>query len=41
MDRQDLGAIARRIIDSIAYMVLGTADWATLGIPCILFFGEI
>jgi uncharacterized protein YhbP (UPF0306 family) len=26
MDEQDLGAIARRIIDSILYMVLGTAD---------------
>jgi hypothetical protein len=26
MDRQELGVVAREIIDSIAYMVLGTAD---------------
>jgi hypothetical protein len=28
MDQQDLGTIARTIIDSIVYMVLGTADEA-------------
>ena len=38
INQQDLGILARTIIDSNMYMVLGTADavWATLGVARVL-----